>query len=711
VPLLEVRDLRVRFRTDDGVVHAVDGVSHALDRGKVIGIVGESGSGKSASVSTILRLIPTRRAEIEGEILFEGRNLITLPRAELRRLRGGAISMIFQDPLSSLHPLFRVGDQLVEATRAHHAVSRAAARDRAEWLLTSVGISDARGRLNSYPHELSGGMRQRVMIAMAIANEPKLLIADEPTTALDVTVQAQILELLGQLRTDLGTAIILVTHDLGVVAALADEVAVMYAGRVIERGSVYSLLAEPAHPYTIGLLQSIPRLDRSRPEKLFSIPGLPPSLIDRPTGCAFALRCSYVQPFHRTNEPSLERVNASSTHEVACWLPRDIQTQHAQSLQASATPVTTITQARLAKRQRLVGDFALTTRDLRKYFSAPYAREPLRAVDGVSFEVPFGETLGIVGESGCGKSTVARLITRLIDPTGGSIVLAGRDITSLSGAALRAVRRDIQLVFQDPYSSLNPARSVGAIIGQGMRVHDLERNRAKIRLRVQDLMERVGLKPEHYNRLPSDFSGGERQRIGIARALAVNPKVLIADEPVSALDVSIQSQILNLLDEIRRDLGLTMLFIGHDLSVVRHVSDRIGVMYLGKLVEIGQTDDVYTNPKHPYTAALLTSVPQLSPSSIGSPPSTIRGEVPSATSPPPGCNFHPRCPSFVSGHCDIDDPLLSACDTRHAYACHYPLNVEISPAGPSDAPGQGVERLSVNRTNHDRGSGSAPPAP
>jgi peptide/nickel transport system ATP-binding protein len=685
VPLLEVRDLRVRFRTDDGVVHAVDGVSHTLDRGKVLGIVGESGSGKSASVSTILRLTPPRRAEIEGEILFDGRNLVTLPRSELRRLRGGAISMVFQDPLSSLHPLFRVGDQVVEATRAHHAVSRAAARDRAKRLLTSVGISDAHGRLDSYPHEFSGGVRQRVMIAMAIANEPKLLIADEPTTALDVTVQAQILELLGQLRTDLDTAIILVTHDLGVVAAVADEVAVMYAGRVVERGSVHSLLAEPAHPYTVGLLRSIPRIDRSRPERLFSITGLPPSLIDRPAGCAFALRCPYVLPFHRRNEPPLEPVAAGSTHEAACWLTRDIQIQHAQSLHSPETGVTTIAQPRFAKQRRLVDDSALSTRDLCKHFSAPYARTPLRAVDGVSFDVPFGETLGIVGESGCGKSTVARLITRLIDPTSGSIVLAGRDITSLSGSALRAVRRDIQLVFQDPYSSLNPARSVGAIIGQGLHVHDLERNRAKIRIRVQELMERVGLKPEHYNRLPSGFSGGERQRIGIARALAVNPKVLIADEPVSALDVSIQSQILNLLDEIRREFGLTMVFIAHDLSVVRHVSDRIGVMYLGKLVEIGQTDDVYTRPKHPYTAALLESVPQVNPSRIGLPSSTIRGEVPSATSPPPGCNFHPRCPNFVSGHCDVDVPVLSARDARHAYACHYPLNAEVPFPSPPDA--------------------------
>jgi peptide/nickel transport system ATP-binding protein len=530
-PLLRVEDLRVELPTEAGAVLAVDGISFEVGRGQTLGIVGESGSGKTVSALSLMGLTRLEGARVSGRVLFEGADLLTLPESRMRALRGNELAMIFQEPLSTLHPLLRVGAQIVEAIRAHRDVSKRAAREQAIALLELVGIPEAARRVDSYPHELSGGMRQRATIAMALANEPKLLIADEPTTALDVTVQAQVLALLRRLRDELGMALLLVTHDLGVVAEMAEQIVVMHAGQIVERGAAGQVLADPAHPYTQGLLHSMPTLDRP--------------------------------------------------HERTC---------------ATEEPL-------------------LQVRDLVKRF--PVARgvvfkrqmDAVEAVGGISFELRRGETLGLVGESGCGKSTTARLIMRLLEPTDGEICFQGHNIAHLQGSTLKAARHEIQIVFQDPYSSLNPRKTAGSIIGAPFAIHGLHPDRAERRRAVGGLMERVGLLPEHHSRYPHEFSGGQRQRIGIARALALGPKLLIADEPVSALDVSIQAQILELLRELQRELGLALLLISHDLAVVRQMADRVAVMRAGKLVELAASETLYRSPQHPYTRELLASVP------------------------------------------------------------------------------------------------------
>jgi peptide/nickel transport system ATP-binding protein len=571
-PLLRVEDLRVEFSTEGGVVHAVSGVSFALPHGRTLGIVGESGSGKSVCALSAMGLIRAEGARVSGRILFEGIDLLTLPERGMRALRGNELAMVFQDPLSSLHPLFRVGAQIVEAIRAHREVSRRAAREQTLALLELVGIPEPSQRIDAYPHELSGGMCQRAMIAMALANEPKLLIADEPTTALDVTVQAQILALLRRLREELGMALVLITHDLGVVAEMADEIAVMHAGRIVERGSAEQVLAAPRHPYTQGLLRSMPTLDAPAPEQL-PAPERPPAA---------------------EQLPAVGQLPAPERPPAAEQLPAP------ERLPAAAEPL-------------------LEVRDLLKRF--PVTRgvvfqrrvAHVEAVAGVSFELRRGEVLGLVGESGCGKSTTARLIMRLLEPTGGEIRFEGQDIAHLRGAGLRAARREMQIVFQDPYSSLNPRKTAGSIVGEPFAINGMHRDRAQRRRAVCELMERVGLQPEHYNRYPHEFSGGQRQRIGIARALALGPKLLIADEPVSALDVTIQAQILDLLRELRRELGLTLLLISHDLAVVRQMADRVAVMRAGRIVELAPNETLYDSPRDPYTRELLAAVPGAGP--------------------------------------------------------------------------------------------------
>jgi peptide/nickel transport system ATP-binding protein len=529
-PLLRVEDLRVQFPTEDGVVHALDGVSFQVRRGRTLGIVGESGSGKSVAALTVLGLTRSQGARVSGRILFDGRDLVTLPDPQLRAIRGNEIAIVFQDPLSSLHPLYRVGAQLVEAMRAHREITKAQARARAIELLGLVGIPEPARRVDDYPHEFSGGMRQRAMIAMALTCDPKLLIADEPTSALDVTVQAQILALLERLRRELGMTIALITHDLGVVAEMADEIAVLYAGRIVEQGPAERVLTAPQHAHTRELLRSIATLAHPR------------------------------EP-----EPVSE-------------------------------PLLTVRD--LVKRFPVLRGVML-----RRHVAA------VEAVAGVSFELRRGETLGLVGETGCGKSTIARLITRLLEPTGGEICFQGHDIAHLRGAALKTTRREVQIVFQDPYSSLNPRKTAGAIIGEPFAIHGLHRDKAERTRAVQELMDRVDLRPEHYNRYPHEFSGGQRQRIGVARALALKPKLLIADEPVSALDAQVQAQILELLRELRRDLGLTLLLISHDLSVVRYMADRVAVMREGSFIELAPTEALFSAPQHPYTRELLAAVP------------------------------------------------------------------------------------------------------
>ncbi|WP_329136199.1 ABC transporter ATP-binding protein [Streptomyces sp. NBC_01476] len=534
--LVQVADLRIEFPTGGAPVRAVDGLSFDLPAGGALGLVGESGSGKSATAYALLGLHRGTGARVTGTVRVDGTDVTTASDAELRRLRGGVAAMIFQDPLSSLDPYYAIGDQISEVYRVHHRVSRSAARARAVAVLDRVGIPDAARRSRSRPHEFSGGMRQRALIAMALACEPRLLIADEPTTALDVTVQAQILDLLHDLRAETGMGLLLVTHDLGVVAGSVDDLLVMRDGAAVERGTVADVLGAPREAYTRALLTAVPRLS-------------PPA----PDG----------QPAEPEQAPAA----------------RD-------------------------------GDILLQATGLRREFGR--GRNQLAAVDGVSLTVRAGETLGVVGESGSGKTTLGRMLVRLLDPTAGTITYRGREIGTLGEKALRPLRRELQMVFQDPVSSLNPRRSIGESIADPLRAAGELSDRDVVN-RVKDLLERVGLDPEWYHRYPHEFSGGQRQRVGIARALAPEPKLIVCDEPVSALDVTTQAQVVRLLAELQRDLGLSLVFIAHDLAVVRQVSDRVAVMRGGRIVESGTVDEVYDAPQDPYTRGLLAAVPVLDP--------------------------------------------------------------------------------------------------
>jgi peptide/nickel transport system ATP-binding protein len=591
--VLSVRNLNIDIPTGDGHVHAARDVSFDVGAEELFGIAGESGSGKSVLSQAIMGLLPG--AIISGEILFEGRNLLTLSAKETQRLRGNRIAMISQDPLSSLHPFYTIGAQITEAIRTHRKLSEAEALREAADTLARVGIHDAEKRVHDYPHQFSGGMRQRVMIAMAIVLRPALLIADEPTTALDVTVQAQIIALLNQMRRELGTAIIMVTHDLELLSSIADHAMVMYAGNRMELGPGEAVLGAPAHPYTLGLLRSSPGHEARG--DLPSIPGQPPSLLIEQKACAFAPRCPAVMDICRQERPPLHAF-ADGTQSL-CWLPD----------KASRTAAALAPAPELPKPIEKPTDIVVSVSDVRLTYGGRslFGKNiNLEVLKGVSLELPRGKTLGIVGESGCGKSTLARIIAGLLPPTSGDVTIEGKSVVDLDRASWVEMRKRVQMVFQDPFGSLNPRRRVGSIIGDPFRIQNVAHG-AERKNRVRELMEIVGLNPEHYNRFPSEFSGGQRQRIGIARALALNPSIIIFDEPVSALDVSIQAQILNLISRLQRELGLSYLFISHDLAVVRHVSSEIIVMKDGQVVERGDTETLYHDPQHPYTRELLAA--------------------------------------------------------------------------------------------------------
>jgi peptide/nickel transport system ATP-binding protein len=680
--LIEVQDLRTEIRLATATVKAVDGVSFTVEPGETIGLVGESGCGKTMTGSSIMRLLPPGGHITGGRILFEGRDLVTLDNAGLRRVRGNEIGMVFQDPMTSLNPTARIGLQIAEAVRLHRQVSAKEALERAVEVLGLVGMPQPAERISSYPHQLSGGQRQRVMIAMALACEPKLLIADEPTTALDVTIQAQVLSLLDSLKEKLRMAMILITHDMGIIAGRTDRVMVMYAGRIVETADTADVFNRTRHPYTEALLASIPRMDQTATQMLRSIPGLPPDLTDPPPGCRFAARCRYATARCRDEDPQLE--GPDPNHTYACFYPLDISTNGAVESQprpATLTGHDAILGSGASDEpsfgeDKVEAEFLLELDGLTKRFPVKSAgairrtRDMLQAVTDVSFAVKRGETFGVVGESGCGKTTIARIIVGLERPTSGRVLFDGTDMTSQSKSGRH---RDMQLMFQDPYASLDPRMRVGAIVKEPLAIQRVGDRGSQDR-RVAELLDQVGLAAASVDRYPHEFSGGQRQRISMARALALNPRLIVADEPVSSLDVSIRSQVLNLMRDLQVNLNLTYILISHDLSVVHFLADRVAVMYLGTLMELGTVDDIYLRAAHPYTAGLLKAVPVPDPRAERAKRGTVAlpGEIPSPVHPPSGCRFRTRC-SRAEERCAIETPSLRSFGDQHVAACHFPL--------------------------------------
>lgn len=664
--LLEIRDLRVTFETPLRTVRAVNGIDIRVHTGEIFALVGESGSGKSVSMLSVMGLLESPPARIEGSIRFAGTELTESSRRTMNSIRGADIGMVFQDPMSSLNPVHPVGKQIAESLRLHRSVGRGASNDRAISLLDRVGIPDAASRARDYPHEFSGGMRQRAMIAMALACNPKLLIADEPTTALDVTVQRQIVALIKELQEELGLSVVWITHDLGVVAELADRVAVMYAGRIMEEGAADLLYTQTRHPYTSGLLRSIPRLDIPIVERLPEIPGSPPHLSEFPTACPFHERCPLSEEGCLDALPELEGTDSGTL--AACV--------HHESMTRPGS-IWPIEVADESTDERPEDEPIVAVRGLKVHFpihrgGAARRKLVVRALDGLDIDIHRGRTIGIVGESGSGKSTLGRSLVGLEIPTAGTIEIDGESLDPSSGPH----RRLIQMVFQDPFSSMNPGLKVSDVISEPMRIHKSGSQDERSQ-RVRQLVSDVGLPLDVTDRYPHEFSGGQRQRIAIARALAADPDVIVCDEPVSSLDVSVQSQIINLLRDIQRDRNLAFVFIAHDLAVVRQISHDMAVMYLGQIVERAPKRALYDRPLHPYTKALLSAVPVPDPTGRADrvvPP--LEGDLPSPSDPPTGCRFHTRCPVAVPGLCTDRVPELTEVAQDRWVSCHL---VETGP--------------------------------
>ncbi|MEW9702696.1 dipeptide ABC transporter ATP-binding protein [Paenibacillus sp. SI8] len=676
-PLLDIEQLSVDFQTSNGSLNAINKVNLQIGTGEIVCLVGESGSGKTITSLSIMRLINYDNGFIShGDIKLDGQSLAGLSQKEISDLRGKKIAMIFQEPMTALDPIFSIGSQIIEVLIRHEKISKIKAREKAISLLKRVGIPEPEIRMNQYPYELSGGMRQRAMIAMALACGPELLIADEPTTALDVTIQAQILSLLRELKDELNMSILLITHDLGIAAEMADRVVVMYAGKVVEQANVHQLFDDPAHPYTQGLLHSIVTLDNVRGLKLYTIKGTIPSLSTLPTGCRFHPRCPYATDRCLSEDPPLQQLHG---REVACWNAERIDHLSAEffgdAMETSPISLTKPSLERASSLPPFTEQPLLEVKQVKKYFPIhkglfQRGKSYIRAVDDVSFDIHKGETFGLVGESGCGKSTLGRVLLQLEKATEGSIHFEGRDLLNAGSKEWKETRRDMQVVFQDPYGSINPRWKVGDIIGEPFWVHESLRGAAK-REKVEAVMDLVGLNPSWYDRFPHEFSGGQRQRIGIARAIALNPKFVLADEAVSALDVSVQSQVVNLMQDLQQRMNLTYLFIAHGLHIVRYISDRIGVMYLGKLVEIAPTEELFKHPAHHYTNALLSAIPVPDPKRKRT-FVPLEGEMPSPARPPSGCRFHTRCPA-ATALCKEVVPELALIGPGHYAACHYPL--------------------------------------
>ena len=672
-PLLDVRGLSVAYGGPARQTHVVRDVSFSLGAGEALGVVGESGSGKTQTMLAVLRLLPRGGTVTAGSVRLDGCELLTLPAGEMRHVRGRGIAFVSQDALSALNPAMTVGAQISEPLIFNEGMEEAAALARSAELLDHVGIPGAKARLSSYPHQLSGGMRQRVLIAMAISCRPKLLIADEPTTALDVTIQAQILRLIDDLRRELNMALVLISHDLGVVAGVADRVAIMYAGRIVETASAGAVFGHPVHPYTSALLAAKPRLDRPAERALRPIPGLPPDPAQPPPGCAFHPRC--VHRIARCAEELPPLSPAGGDRLAACWLAGEFAESKAAAVNGTesnthAGPVIAGTDEIAV--EDLSVRFPVRTGVLRRVTGT------VRAVDGVSLSIPRGETLGLVGESGSGKTTTGRALLGLAPMADGRIRYFGRDFAEIKNDP-GVLPRLGQMVFQDPYGSLNPRMTVGAALGEVLSVHGLARETG-VAARVNALLDSVGLRSESALKHPHELSGGQRQRIAIARALAIEPRFIVCDEVVSALDVSIQGQIVNLLMELQRERGLTYLFISHDLSVVRHISHRIAVMYGGKVMETAPRNRLFTAPRHPYTHALLSAVPVADPKiERGRVRVEPRGEPPDPADPPPGCRFHRSC-RFAVERCKTETPRLERTDDDHLVACHRWASDEVQTA-------------------------------
>lgn len=685
-PIMQVRDLHVSFATEAGVCRAVRGVNFDLWRGRTLGIVGESGSGKSVTALSLIGLLDDN-AKVTGSIIMNGEELIGKTDEEMSEIRGERIAMVFQDPLSALTSMFTIGDQIAEGLITHHPdMSKQQIHDRCVELLELVGIPQPEERLSSFPHQFSGGMRQRVMIAIAIANNPDVIIADEPTTALDVTIQAQILDVLAKAQKETGAAVVLITHDLGVVAGAADDILVMYAGRPVERASIDDIFQHPSMPYTMGLLGAVPKPHIAASQRLVPIQGNPPSLVDIPKGCPFSPRCPLATPECSLSEPNLEVVDANSGHLASCRRLQEIIDKNMKY--TDVFPVPDLLPADWADVPRDQRPVTLEVDHLVKHFpltgGGMFRRTigQVAAVDDVTFKIRQGETLALVGESGSGKSTTLMEIMNLMKPEDGRIVVLGHDLAELKKKAERkALRKDLQIIFQDPMSSLDPRMPIYDVLAEPLKVHKWSKE--KINRRIGELMELVGLNPDYVDRFPAQFSGGQRQRISIARALATDPKVLLLDEPIASLDVSIQAGIINLLEDLQAKLKISYLFVAHDLAVIRHISDRVAVMYLGQVVELGETEDVFTHPRHPYTQALLSAIPVPDPVVERTRQRIIlKGDLPSPSEKHPGCRFASRCPVKLrltpeqQKMCETKRPVLTSDDQiATEFACHFPLDV------------------------------------
>ena len=669
-PLLQIKDLHTDIEIRSGVVRALSGVDLHVNPGETLGIVGESGSGKTMTALSLMGLLPQGGKVSSGSIILDGQDLTKMPLHLKRKMRGTKVGMIFQDPLTSLNPTMKIGLQVCEPLRMHEKLSKRAALARAVEILKRVGMPRPEVVINNYPHQLSGGMRQRVMIAMALVCKPRILIADEPTTALDVTTQMQILDLIDELRDEYKMGVILITHDLGVVAGHTDRVAVMYAGRIVETAPTKTLFTEPKHRYTSSLMAALPERALAAGTKLFSIPGAPPSLTNLPKGCRFAARCLWATDECRAGYPDL---SGDENHTFSCFHPVQEGDESPAVLQAmmDSGKAEDAVDATGQISHEVLLDVKEASRVYESSGSGFFKRDKgvVSAVDRVSITVNKGETYGLVGESGCGKSTVGRLIAGLERPSGGAIELDGRDLAKLKGRDAVRIHRDVQMMFQDSYAAMDPRMRIDQILAEPMSIQKTG-NARQIAKRIMEILEQVGLTEEILDRYPHEFSGGQLQRIGFARSLTLAPDLIVADEPVSALDVSVQAQVLNLMKDLQQELGLSYLFISHDLAVVQYMADRIGVMYLGRIVEEGPAHEVVKNPKHPYTKALIDSIPVPDPE-FQHDESAIKltGEPPSAVNPPKGCRFRPRCP-FAGEECKVQ-PMLT--DETHRVACHHPL--------------------------------------